>query len=386
MPANVTPPGVSEYLDAFEGGVVAKNNLADNRGGSRYDIWAGVAALLFSRASSRARTGFRNIYFDAARNDALDDLCAQRYSDIASRVLATKGEGAARVVRATAGAGAGIIEDGTRIAVVKQGSNAEIRYFEVVGSIDVGATDVDLTVSIRAYVAGKGQAASAKTADGDTLSFEDAVFDATLKPISLTCEDGTNRALDSEYQANVRSARRDGRVGYPTSIIKAMRAAGAEEVRLFASDYFGEALDHGLNRVYVADASFNTSAVLLAACRRVAFDCVTCGMAPQVLPLQSSALKVTITLTLWDAIDSGSRDGLIRDAKRRASDAVAKDPFLWKLDALGSAARGDSNLISDVSVTSTTAEPSAATLFDSGPLTRWTLSEDDCSVVLTQLT
>jgi hypothetical protein len=378
VPSNALPPTVDELLDVAAGGVQSKHDVADARDGSRYDVWNGVGAILFSRIANRARGNFRNVYFDTAEGAALDDIVDRRYPNIDPRVESTAGTGTVTLRRATDAAGAGTIHEGMRIALTGPGASG-IRYYEIAADYPVSATALEVIPTIRAYVSGTGQSANANSVD-DRLLIEDSIFDPTFLPLRLVCSEGEDQELDQELQARVRTDRIESRAGYETFIKKTMRDAGAIVVECFASGYLGDALDFGLNKIYVADASYNTPAELLSACRLAAFDCVALGMAPQVLSLQSSPLVVRLTLTLWNPLGAASRDGIKASVISRVLDYISSNPYVWSVSAIEGAARGATSDVSDVSATASVAAPNVATIFNASTLTRWTLSTEDCIV------
>lgn len=380
MPANVTLPSVDSYLQAFRGGVASGVKFFDSVDGSRYEVWNGVGAVLFNRITQRARGNFENTYFDTARDDALDGIVEFRYPTVDARVQTTRGQGTATLVRASAAAGGGELYQGTRIYAAVNGSSA--KYYRLAQSYTVGATDLTLVVNIEADRPGTGQALDTTGASQTILHFEDAVFDATLQPTIVVCTDGTVKETDPQFRARARVERFERRTGYATSIIDAMKAAGAQEVVLFASDFFGDAFDHGLNRIYVADSSYSASDDLLRACRLAAFDCVMLGMSPQVLPQQRANLKLDVTVSLWQASPKTSRDGIERDIRLGIQNYFATNPYVWNLHAL-TGAMHVSPEIADVEITASAAEPVISTLFDTPPLTHWFVVDTDVGVTFT---
>jgi hypothetical protein len=377
MPANVNLPSVDDYLQAFRGGVASGVRFFDDVDGSRYEIWNGAGAVLFNRITNRARGNFENVYFDTARDDALDQIVSLRYPTVDGRITTTRGQGTATLVRSSATAGGGTLYQGTRILAIVNGAAA--KFYRLVSSYTVGATDLTAIVAIEADRPGIGQAVDTASASQAVLSFEDAVFDATLQPTALVCADGTVKETDPQFRARTRVERFDRRTGYATAIVKAMQAAGAAEVVLFASDYFGDAFDHGLNRIYVADSSFTASADLLQACRLAAFDCVILGMSPQVLPQERADLRLNVTVSLWQPLTQQSRDGIEADMRLSIQNYFVENPYVWNLNALTGAAHV-SKEIADIEITASAVEPVISTLFDTPPLKHWFVADTDVGI------
>jgi hypothetical protein len=380
MPANVTPPSVDNYLQAFRGGVAAGTKFFDDVDGSRYEIWNGAGAVLFNRITSRARGNFENVYFDTARDDSLDQIVEKRYPTVDPRIQLSRGQGTATIARPSVAASDGVLYQGTRIFAAVNGT--EPKYYQVASNFTVFADKTEVVVPIEAVKTGTGQALDTTGATQTVLRFEDAVFDATLTPSIIVCADGTQKELDPQFRSRARVERFERRTGYATAIANAMRAAGASEVALFASDFFGDAFDHGLNRIYVADSSFSASADLLLACRLKVFDCVMLGMSPQVLPQQRGDLKLDVVVSLWQPTTATSRDGIEADLRARISNYFTANPYVWNLNALRGAAHVSSE-IADISLTASVAEPVIATLFDAPPLTHWFLSDNNVGVSFT---
>jgi hypothetical protein len=378
MPASSPPPDINDFLDAAKAGVVAKNELADLIDGSRLDVWNGTAAVLLTRAAQRARTGFRNRYFDTSDDGALDDIVRVKFPQFPARTRAAPGTGTLTLRRPTAVGSGGTIYEGTRVAFTGEGATA-VRYYRATVDVLVATDALEVRVPVESTESGTTQSANTTS----RLALEDVVFDNTLVPAELVCADGTDYEGNNPLRARIRTARQDARPGYETAIRAAMLAAGAQEIELYASDAFGDYQDYGLNRIYVADSSFNTSPELLARCRLATFDSVTYGMATQVLPMQPAALVVKISVTLWSPLSRVSRQSLIADVRRRAVEYIAANPYAWRFEALGGRARGTSSDIADVEIESDATEPAINGLVTGEYLTHWALSLNDCTVVIT---
>lgn len=369
-------PSLDDYLSAYSQTVRARRTAADVHRGSRYDLLGGVAAVLFTRVSTRDRDAFRATYFDTGQDTELDELAAKRFGDVPSRVLATKGQGTANLRRPNAVAGAGTILAGTRIAVIQDGA-APATFLEVAQDTLVGATALDANlVPVQRVEAGASTALSLTAQEVLQLRIDDPLWDNTWQVLSVSCASGTERERDADYRARIKAARTDARLGYPKRITLAMTNAGATRVALFASDYLGSAADNGLNRICVGDTSYQSSPDLLLACRLATYDVCVLGTAAQVIPMTRQALSINVVVELWDFMDHVARDLLEADVASSLLNYFSgrQNPFVWRTDAMeGIALKATRQQAQSVTITPSDPEPTLATLFDSIPLVAWSL-------------
>ena len=374
MPAKTAPPTIEDYRQAFRGGVLSKREDADLfNSGSSYDVFGGWAAQGFYRLSTRARGNFRNIYFDSAEGVALSDRVALLYPDVAPAPVESAGLGYVLLARPTAGGGGDFIYEGTRFSVSTAGG---ISYYLTAETVYVDPTAVTVELPIYAEQTGTGQSIDAQYA-----VIESSVYDATFHVIRIVCADGTDGMKASAYRAQVRVEHIANRPGYIADIEEKLRAAGADQIEFFASDYFGEDEDHGLNRIFVSDVSYTTTAALLLACRLALFDCGMWGAATQVLPLQRQSVKLTATVKLWAIHATRSRDGLETDIRDRLVEYISSNPYTWDLNSASGHARQTSNDIETLAVTANVTPPNKTAPFDVVPLTRWFCNDSDVTVI-----
>ncbi len=374
MPAKTAPPTIEDYRQAFRGGVLAKREDADLfNSGSSYDVFGGWAAQGFYRLSVRARGNFRNIYFDSAEGEALSDRVAKLYPDVAPAEVESAGTGYVILARPTTTAGGDFIYEGTRISVSTPGG---ISYYLTSETLYVDPAALTIEIPLYAEQTGTGQSVDAQYA-----VIESSVYDATFHVIRIVCADGTDGVKASEYRAQVRTEHIANRPGYIADIEEKLRAVGADQIEFFASDYFGESEDNGLNRIFVSDVSYSTSDALLLACRQALFDCVMWGAATQVLPLQRQSVKLTATVKLWAINSTRSRDGLAADIRDRLVEYISANPYTWDLNSASGHARQTSNDIETLTVTANVTPPNKTAPFDAVPLTRWFCNDSDVTVI-----
>jgi hypothetical protein len=369
VPAQEDLPTINELRDAYNAEVGARRQYADRHAGSLHDHLGGPGALLFVRQSGRDRRMFRRNYFNTAEGDALDYYVDQRFGK--SRRQLTASSGTALLTRPTAAAGAGWIWRGTRVSVSRGGSEG-IRYYRVTADQYVTATAVQATVDVESEVAGAGYDV---TEDLAVQFVGDPLWDTTWVVGELRTSGGTDRETADAFRARIRDEAWEERPGYPEAIVDACEAAGAYEVALFASDYLGAANDFGLNRVYVGDASYQTSEVLLRDCRLAMATAAIAGTNVQILAMVDTPLTFTIAITLWDTpdkIDQGQ-------AKRLAQDAVLEyfrsleNPFVWRIAGVRAAVQRVVRGVQTITVASSSPEPTLSTLFQTEPLPRYSV-------------
>jgi hypothetical protein len=368
LPSPQPLPSIPELLRAFEGEVAGRRVDADSHRGGIYDLLSGVGALIFRRQAERDASEFRRAYFSTAEDEALDVICEQRFGR--SRVLGTAGVGTAVLVRATASAGAGTVLEGTRI-LVGSGGAAEPCWYRVTADTPMAATGLTVVAPVEAVEIGRGSFVHGTRNSLSVLRLEDPLWDASLYVDSITCGDGTEREEDHDLQAAVRQERVDARVGYSKAIERACREAGAAEVVLFPGNYLGDAVDYGLNRVYVADGSHETPAALLVACRKAIAGVAMGGAAVQVLPVTTVVLQLDLTIELWSAPSNPRALGEFAVAAAVEYFATRENPFVWQEAGVKGAVMRAIQGVRSITLTPSVAAPTLATLFSANPLPRY---------------
>lgn len=291
----MTPePTVSDLLRAAAQAISGKDKVADLHRGSDYESLSGPNAILWSRQARRDTDLARAIRFHDASGSNLTSMGEKRYK--IPRILPTRGQGAATLSRATSAGGAGTIWKGTRIRLTR-GDFSEPRYFRVTADTPVSATTLHAAPPIEAVAVGTGNKASASSG----LSIDDPLWDTTWVVTALECSDGTDLEAAQVYQARIRQERRDSRVGQPTAIEDICRKTGADQVAIFRSNYGGEALDFGLNFVYVGDSGYSGTAQLVRACTKALRGVRVCGDHLQVGALNRAVQVVDVDIYLSDS-------------------------------------------------------------------------------------
>ena len=312
MPSELPVPTVEELRQAFRTGIVSERvPNADTRTGSVYDLFGGVGAMVFRRLALRDRNIFRATYFDFAEGDALSNIVLQRFGSTAG--AATRGTGRVVFSRPSGAGGQGTFWAGTRITLLPESVGASKTY--LVSENTAVGDELGAIVPVHAEFTGEGVAVDTSDLGLGRVRVEDLLWDSSWKVAHLTCSDGATREKDEACRARVKQELAQNRFGDAKTIVLACKRAGAANVTLFASDYLatnpatgvelvGEVDedgygDVGLNRVYVADASYTTPTALLNACRVAVDGTAMTGMAVQVFGMTPTPVTVRATIRLW---------------------------------------------------------------------------------------
>lgn len=344
MPSQLSLPSISDHLRVGKRAIVSQRRLfADDRSGSVYDLLMGTAAMAWAREASADRDKFRAIYFTTAEGDDLTTFVQQRFG--IARVLDTYGQGSATFVRASAAGGAGTIYAGTQVQISSATGGATV--YQVTTDTAVGATQLAVQVPIQATTYGLGTAIT-----GGTGPVIDPLWDNSFVVTGLYCKNGTTYESAAEFRARVTQTLLDQRPGYPTLIFSTLQAAGAAQVLLFPSNYQGT--DHGINCAYVGDAGFNSTQALIIACRLAVESCRVLGADLQVLGMQTTALPITLAVSLWDDPSKFDQNSLISNVASGVMQYFAsmQNAFAYKIDGIRGAAMRVSQAIQNVNVIS----------------------------------
>lgn len=320
MASTESIPSIDQMLNAANAELWARRQTADEHSGSVYNVHAGVGGLLWIREANRDRAAFRKCYFDTCENSDLD---WRVYSfGGPPRVDATKGTGTALLSRTTAAGGLGVFWKGTRIAIAGLGQIP--RYFRVAADTIVDAVSLGVVIPIEAEEAGSGCAVNSSALNAPRMYLEDPVWDPSWKVLALQCTDGTDRETDAEYRARWRQSKLDQRPGYRKAISDALVEQGAANIALFESDFIAST-DNGVNRCFVADASWQSPEDLLNRCRLALESVRVAGCDLTVWGITRTPASFDITAHTWDkpgtvnqsAVGEAVRDGVLHHFSAR---------------------------------------------------------------------
>jgi len=366
MSSDLELPGVPELLDVFAAELRSRRGEADVHRGSNYDLAAGMGALLWARMAGRDRDLFRVCYFDGATDEDLNARVVAH--DGPARVESTRGSGHAVIRRATTAGGAGTVWAGTRLLVSGTGTILP-RVYLVSSDVSVGVVP-SATVPIEAEKVGSGVGIDTALLSGARMVIPDELWDTSWAVERVVCADGTDRETDSAYLARYRQDRIDRRRGYATAIIDACKTAGAAEVALFESDHITP--DEGINRCFVADASFQATTDLLRRCRVAIDSARVCGCDMTVFGMSRQLCTFDLTLHLWDDPGRYNQDAIRVEATKavlRYFDG-STNPYVYRFDGVrGELARSVPDLQSVV-VNSGPSDTSIASILASSTLAR----------------
>lgn len=381
MPSALPLPTTRDFERAFHAAVGAERKLEDAHDGSLYDRWAGVGALCMRRLVERDQGEARAIFFDGATDDRLDSYIEQHFD--LERTQNAPGVGTAQLSRASATAGPGTFLKGTRVQVGRGGGVAP-SYWSLSADVPAGTTDLTATVPIVASVDGPAGQVSLAAGDVPQLSLADPLWDNTWQVTRIDCAPGTLRQEDPAVRATIRQQRIDGRPGYETAIINAMRAAGASVVALYQSDFLGDSLDVGLNRIYVGDTGYESPIDLLRRCRLAVFKVGVAGTSIQVLPMTNNLLTVSASVRLWNSPERLNQVQAQADAVDAITEYFARrdNAFLWSELAIRAAVMKAVKNVHSVTLDVSSPEPTLLTLFDTVPLQRYRVAGSSVSATV----
>lgn len=383
MPAVEPIPSLQGLVDAYAGGLTARRSYGDTHVGSIHDHCAAAGAVMWHRQMERDRDEWRQLYFNTASGTRLEEYIEFRFPGKAL-ILAQKGTGQVRLSRPNTTKGAGTFLAKTRIAV--SGSNGgSYTYYEIDQDTPCTATTLQTPwIPVTAQKPGPESKIQVRRGDRPVLRVEDALWDNSWLVDELACEAGTKREDDDVARARIKSELTEERLGFEPAITKRLKQAGADVVVFFRSDYLGVENDHGLNRIYVGDANFETSAVLLRDCRLAMPDVGIAGMGIQTLPMTTYWLDLNVAITFWDAPEKFAMD----EARENARAAVVEyfesreNPFIWDINGVRGAVRRAVEDTQSIGVTASAAPPVASSLFDTVPLRRFRTTPNRVNVSL----
>jgi hypothetical protein len=286
---SIAEPTIQELIDiaaqAIRGGA---DKTADFVSGSDYESLIGPAAMLWSRQAMRDTDMFNAVNFRTADGKDLTNLVRKRYGK--ERVLDTRGQGTARLVR-PAGGIAESIWKGTRLLV----PGPKSKVYRTTKTVEVPASEVMVDVPIESLIVGPG---SAIDLGSSVARVDDSLKDSTWTVQSLRCADGTLFEKAEAFRERIRRERLDERVGQEKLIEDVCKAQGAGHVICFRSNFAGEDYDHGLNVVYVGNLGYVGTPELVKACTLALDDVRVLGDHLQVLPMARVDLAVDADVVL----------------------------------------------------------------------------------------
>lgn len=348
MPSTEPLAAIPDFLTAASNALTGeRDQYGDGRRGSVYDRLSGPMAVLLAREAQNDKDNFADIYIDDAEGKSLTRAIQGRWG--IARVLDTYGTGTCLFERSSDAAGAGPLLAGSRIQL--QGDTPA--EYVIAQDYEAQPSDTLVSVAIRASVTGAGVAANVVT----ELALEDAQYDPLWQPVALTCADGTSFEKAQDYRARARALRLDNRNGYLTKLQSACIAGGATYAFGFPSSYGLQptdfADDDGLSAIYVADANFQGTKALAAACAAQLEACRVLGADIWCGYVVPTPLSIVATVYL---VDDPAKLNLVV-IKRAVVQAIityfsqVDAGYTYKLDALGGAMRRSSPSVQSVAFT-----------------------------------
>lgn len=398
MPSQAPLPTIRELLDAFGAAVREQDEFADTRRGSRYDVFAGVGAMVFRRLAERDQVLAQSRYFTTARRGDLDEYVREHFPGYYPRRHATVGHGFATIERPNVNAGAGVVWKGTRIEVVGSGSSLPVVY-EVASDVPVEASATAAQVPITSLARGAAAAIDV-SAKGATLRLADPLWDDLWSVREVRCAPGQEREQDDEWRARIRAGRQESRVGYRAIIERTCRDAGAAQVVTFTSRQMaafrtegifvpglgGGIRDfYGLNFVLVGGGSYVGTPELVRACTLALERVRVAGASLQVVPMKPEPTTAEITVRMWN--DPGRFHEA--DIKAQARAAVLRyfdsrdNAFAFRHDGMAGQVRQFVRGVQAVEIATTPAEPTRDQFLSHVPVPRYAIEARDIAVTVT---
>lgn len=259
-----------------------------------------------------------------------------------------------------------------------------MRHYLLARSSLAGAGDLTATLAITADRDGPGSEISVSAGTRSVLQLADPLWDNSWMVAGLTCGAGSLREDDDAAKVRLRRERFAERLGYEAAIIQAMQGAGAGTVALFRADYLGEAADFGLNRVYVGDGNYETTATLLRDCRLALPAVAMAGSSTQVLALTNQLLTFQIAIQFWDIPEKFDTVSAVESTRLAVVEyfRTRENPFVWSTAGLIGAIQRVVTDTFDIEITSNVPAPILATLFNTYPLPRFGTRVNDITVSL----
>lgn len=315
---------LDELLKAYRTSIVAKEDAyADVRRGSTYEQPGGASALVLLRVSQFIDDVFDAKHLLSADGEALDDIVQARYQ--LERQKDTRGQGFAILSRATATTG--LLNAHTRIRV--QISGAQPKYYRLVSDVSYAPSDVRIKVDIEAVVPGPGSQVDVIASS----SMDDITADPWVVE-RVFCQEGTTYLPAHEFKAQVLAARKERRVGFPSSILKAAASLGAVNSVLFQSDYAGDDKDFGLNMLYVGTDALASTDALVSQIKILLEDVRCLGDNLQVRRITKQVLPITLRVYLRDDVSKFNTQLIDRRVRAAIVQYMASNGYTYKRAAI----------------------------------------------------
>lgn len=273
--------------------------------GSDVNIFVGAVSQIAFALVLQLAYRINSLLLDGASEEDLDRYALDRYT--LTRKGASAAVGEVRMFRATASAGAGAIQSGTKLITL-----TGIEYITT-SAIVFGVADLSATGTVRAVQAGKDTQVGANA----IRQFQDItlLFDQTLQVTNdLPTAGGEDAEDDDTFRARIRDFWNSARRGTLPAI-----EFGAKLVDGVVSAQAVEALTAGAQParvvlLYIADSSGVASAALGAAVRLELDEYRAGGIAV----ITSTSQPQIISISLKLVFNAGTDTSLLTDAIRSA--------------------------------------------------------------------
>lgn len=278
--------------------------------GSDLNLIAGAASLMGEEVSAQVAQCLLDCFSDTAEKDALDRLAGDRYGLV--RLAATPSTVTLQFARPTAGAGAGVIQAGTRVQTPSG------TQFATDVDLAFGSGDLTKTVTATALIVGP----DSNTAPAQITGIVDAVFDATIAVSNPGwAAGGSDPESDAMFRGRIRAffatLRRGviGAIEFGARQVPGVAVATAYEVE---NSLTGDPA--GAVELIIADANGNASDTMVRQVKDVLLAYRACG-----IPVFVSGGTVVYQPVTWSfAIDTGYAQQAVRDEVAAVTVAVTQ--------------------------------------------------------------
>lgn len=297
-----------EFWQKYRDQVLAlSSELTDFSDGSMHDILAGALSAGLNEVSELIITEFSKKYFALAGGTDLEFLATDQFGDTFAKPAASKATGSVTFSRPTSAAGNVVIASGTVVKTAKDANGQEIRFVTTEAKTMTGTS---VSANVEAVVAG----VAGNVGIGKLVVLESSLSDPTVTVTNAAAmAGGTEAPDDPEYRELIKSLI----LALAGATEKAVRGAalsvtGVASVALVTIqrvvidyDIGGAQIEPGATffripypKLYIADASGNSSDALIQAVKDKLVGVRACGVKVEVLGATSVELDWTASVTL----------------------------------------------------------------------------------------
>lgn len=267
------------------------------------DFLVAAGAAMADKNDQHANQLAAKTYLDTATGDDLTTLADDHWG--IQRQAAVPSTAAVTFTRPSAGAGAGTIPQDAVVATTKDENGNDVQ-FALDADVVFGGADLTKPGTVTAIDGGVAGNVDA----GTIVVIIDALWDASITVTNAAVAvGGTDEESDEELRDRVRE--------YPSTLRRGTLSAleyGAKSVTGVSVATATEDTDTGLVTVYIADASGNSNAQLIADVEEELEEWRCAGSVVEVLGGAVLTQAITVTLTVTDGTSIAALEANVQDA------------------------------------------------------------------------